>query len=136
MAIESRKPILYLCGAMDNVSEDERHGWREEVKQKWKADWCLDPTRRDYGERDLDEVCRELVDLDKRDIMASDITLVNYTRPSVGTSMEILFSWERHMPVVIIDKAENGFISPWLYYHSTVIVDSIDEALDWIKENV
>jgi hypothetical protein len=42
--------------------------------------------------------------------------------------MEVLFAWERGIPVVIINKSGKP-LSPWLIYHSDEVVDTIPEAV-------
>src|SRR5258707_4663776 len=41
-------------------------------------------------------IAAEIVENDKADIDKSDVLLVNYVKPSVGTSMEILWAWLAH----------------------------------------
>jgi len=83
---------------------------------------------RDYRGRELTDY-REIVELDKRDIASVDVVVVMYTKPSVGTSMEILFAWQKGIPIVVINEAA-GVISPWLIYHSSAIVQTKEEALE------
>lgn len=87
--------------------------------------------RRDYRGKEA-ESYREIVELDKRDVEASDVILVNYDKPSVGTSMEVLWAWLKETPVVVVCRPET-VVSPWLRYHSTKIVHSFDDAIAWIK---
>ncbi len=81
---------VYLCGPIHGRTDEEIHNWRDYVTKYAKCE-TLDPTVRDY--RGLEEGNYEdIVDLDKRDIRKSDMMLVYYDRPSVGTSMEIFFA--------------------------------------------
>lgn len=115
------KQTIYLCGPINGCSDDEANGWRGEVKGWAQRNFLrtLDPMRRDYRNSEhLDY--REIVELDKRDVLASDVVLVRYERPSVGTSMEVLFAWENRIPVVLWCVGDPA-VSPWLLYHSTAI---------------
>lgn len=56
--------------------------------------------------------------------------VVMYDKPSVGTSMEVLFAWERDIPVVVIVPNVTWPLSPWLKYHAARVVDSLEAARD------
>jgi nucleoside 2-deoxyribosyltransferase len=122
---------IYLCGPINGRSDDDCKGWREDVKSKWTGD-CLDPMRRDYRGREHEAIA-EIVEFDKLDIDGVDALLVYFDKPSVGTSMEVLYAWQMGKPVVVIDKSDKP-LSPWLVYHSTHVVKTIDEALALLKQ--
>jgi hypothetical protein len=120
---------IYLCGPINGCTDEECTSWRELVKTLWTGP-TLDPMRRDYRGRE-DESVSEIVELDKIDITDSDILLVSYDKPSVGTSMEVLYAFERGKLVVVV-AAEGARISPWLRYHSHVILPTFASAVQWI----
>ena len=121
---------VYLCGPINNCTDEEAINWRQRVKQFFPG--AIDPMKRDY--RGVEQQAyREIVDLDKRDIRNSDVILVNYFKPSVGTSMEVLYAWQRGIPVVVWCSS-SASISPWLRYHSTAFVHSLDEAIAKLRE--
>jgi len=115
---------VYLCGPINGCTDEECKNWREYAKTVLSD--TLDPMRRDYRGREL-ECVNEIVEKDKLDIMECDVLLVNYDKPSVGTSMEILFAWEQHIPVIVVSKKDVK-LSPWLIYHSNTIVNTFEEA--------
>jgi len=120
---------VYLCGSINGCTDEECRDWREAVKQHHPN--ALDPMRRDY--RGVEAECyREVVDLDKADVRAADVVLVNYVKPSVGTAMETHYAWQLGTPVVLWCP-EDTSLSPWLRYHSTTIVHSLDDALTAIR---
>ena len=121
---------IYLCGPINNRTDEECKDWREMVKSKWSGK-VLDPMRRDYRGKEAENV-DQIVEFDKIDLMNSDIILVNYDAPSVGTSMEILYAFERGKWVIVV-AAEGTRISPWMTYHSHAIVRSFGDALRWIE---
>jgi nucleoside 2-deoxyribosyltransferase len=123
------KVRVYLAGAIFGCSDSEAKDWREAANARLKD--TLDPLRRDYRGRES-ESYREIVELDKKDIAASDAVLVNYTKPSVGTSMEIMWAWQLRVPVIVVSKPETS-ISPWLRYHATKIVNAFEDAFTWIQ---
>lgn len=117
---------LYLCGPINGCTDEECTNWREEIKAQWLG-LCIDPMVRDYRGRET-EAYQEIVELDKIDVASADIILVNYDRPSVGTSMEILYAWERGKRIIVVCRGD-AVISPWLRYHSHHLVHSFAEAL-------
>jgi nucleoside 2-deoxyribosyltransferase len=123
---------VYLCGPINGCTDAECTDWREFAKVNLTCD-TLDPMARDYRGRELEPgIAAEIVENDKADIDKSDILLVNYTKPSVGTSMEILWAWLAHKPVIIVCEP-SAVLSPWLIYHSTKTVHSMREACDWLN---
>lgn len=118
---------IYLCGPINGCTDEECKDWRLHIKQQMGADLCIDPMRRDYRGRE-DQCVEEIVELDKIDVLQSTLVLVNYDRPSVGTSMEVLFAWMHHKPIVVVCKP-GTVISPWLHYHSNYIVNSFEDAI-------
>jgi hypothetical protein len=105
-------------------------GWREYLPNTFGEINWIDPMVRDYRgmEGDFD---KEIVVLDKLDIDHSDVVLVYYEQPSIGTSMEIMYAWMTSKPIVIVTKEQK--VSPWLTYHATLIVGSFKEAVDFIR---
>jgi len=122
---------VYLCGPINGCTDEECKDWREAVKVRLPD--TLDPMRRDYRGREA-ECADEIVEGDKEDIDSCDVLLVNYDKPSVGTSMEVYHAWLRDTPVVVVCRPE-AVISPWLRYHSTKFVHSFDDAIAWIAEH-
>lgn len=83
--------------------------------------------KRDYRGKEAEDY-REIVELDKRDIRESDAMIVMYTRPTVGTCMEIHYASTIGVPIVVVDES-NKPISPWMRYHATAIVRTKEAAL-------
>lgn len=89
--------------------------------------------RRDYRGRES-ECVDEIVELDKVDVEECDVVLANCPKPSVGTSMEVFYAHQLGKVVVsIVPKKVKA--SPWLIYHSTVLVESMAEAVAFIESN-
>ncbi len=120
---------VYLCGPINGRSDDDCRLWREQAKAVLPD--TLDPMRRDYRGREFDSF-REIVELDKVDIASCDAMLVYFDRPSVGTSMEMLWAWERGKLIVLVNR-DAAPLSPWLVYHSHMVFLTLDEALHELR---
>ena len=127
--------LTYLAGPITGRSDAECNDWR-----RW-ADAhlvCLtaDPMARDYRGREQEPgIDAEIVKGDKADIVASDALLVHFDRPSVGTSMEVLFAWQISKYVVIANVS-SAPLSPWLLYHSHTQDTSIAGAVELVNARV
>ena len=129
--------IAYLAGPIRDCTDNEAMDWREEVRDRLEdAGWvALSPMRRDYrGHSDITEVVNEIVVLDKHDIDVCECLLVYFddNRPSVGTSMEIIYAFEREKPIFVVANQPRERLSPWLIYHTTKFFNSFEEAVDFM----
>lgn len=125
-------PSVYLCGPIHMRTDAECMDWRLRFKGLWPGE-CLDPLRRDYRGREHDNP-RELVEADLADVRAVDALVVYYDKPSVGTSMEIFYaSHVLAKPVIVIDVSGEKILPVWLVHHSTVIVHTLEEAVEELK---
>jgi hypothetical protein len=68
-------------------------------------------------------------------VMASDAVLIHFDRPSVGTSMEVLFAWQIGKYVVIANVS-GAPLSPWLLYHSHAQATSLADAVELVNARV
>jgi nucleoside 2-deoxyribosyltransferase len=125
---------VYLCGPINGRADDDCKGWREYVKERIHD--CLDPMDRDYRGRELEPgIAKEIVENDKADILGCDAMIVYYDKPSVGTSMEILFARQANgeeFRTILVDKSDKP-LSPWLIYHCKEITKSLDEAIALLR---
>jgi nucleoside 2-deoxyribosyltransferase len=118
---------VYLCGPINGRSDDDCTSWREYVKARLSD--TLDPMARDYRGRELEPgIAAEIVENDKLDIQASDVLLVYYDKPSVGTSMEVYLAHGKGKRIVLVDRSDKP-LSPWLIYHAHEVYKSLDEAI-------
>jgi nucleoside 2-deoxyribosyltransferase len=115
----------YLCGGINGLSDSACHDWREVAKSLLRTE-TLNPMRRDYRGREGD-FTNEIVDGDINDIKNSQFILVNATKPSWGTAMEIAYARRFGIPVVAFVGI--GPVSPWLAYHCTSIHTSLERAI-------
>lgn len=117
---------VYLCGPMANRSDSDIHNWRKTAAWLLKPYSVLDPTTRDYRGIDFDDqrlalLAAHIVIADQVDILNSAAVLVYYDKPSVGTSMEIMFAHSFNVPVFLVN-ASTSSVSPWLVYHCHKII--------------
>lgn len=119
----------YLAGPINGCTDDQARGWREDAKTLLAAaGWAAsDPMDRDYRGTE-GEHFQEIVDADKGFIESADALLVMFERPSVGTSMEILWAWLDFKPVVLVDRS-SGPLSPWLLAHVTATARSLEDGV-------
>jgi len=123
---------VYLAGPINGRSDADCMDWRREAFRRLECG-TFDPMVRDYRGRELEPgIAAEIVELDKKDIDNCDLLLVYFDKPSVGTSMEVFYAWERRKEVVVVN-ASGKALSPWMIYHSTYQVDSLDQAIDLIN---
>ena len=121
---------VYLAGPIFQCEDTECIEWRQKAKRLLNGFEVFDPMDRDYR-GSTNENYEKIVEEDKAFIGKCDVLLVNHLKPSVGTSMEVLYAWERKKNIVIISKSYD--ISPWLLYHSTKIFNSLSESIDYIR---
>lgn len=122
---------VYLCGPINGCDDSECRDWRERFKKVKFIQW-IDPLDRDY--RSIEDFHVDaIVQGDMNCIQACDVVLMNFTKPSVGSSMEVFFAHSIGKPVVVLHSAP-GRLSPWLQYHSEKVVFTEEAVLLWLKE--
>ena len=129
----TRKKI-YLCGPiMDETSGAARQWRRSAMRRLGRAYILLDPMRRNFKDREVDSA-NEVVEFDLQDIRDADIVLVNYSKPSIGTAMEVFYAaHDLGKFVVAFSPFKFEDCSPWMVRYCTKILPSLDSALDYIR---
>lgn len=126
---------IYLCGGIKDLSIKDQIEWRDKSRdQLWPRFNILNPMRRNFRDDEFQSQ-NEIVSLDKKDIIESDILLVNATKPSWGTAMEIMFAFARHKIIITFTGDDYKNASPWVAFHSTRVCKTLDEAIKYIKNN-
>ena len=110
--------------------------WREYAKELLGDKFfLLDPMRRKFVDRQVDSA-NEIVEFDLQDVRDADIILVNYNKPSIGTSMEIFYaSHDLGKFVVAFSPFEYQECSPWMAKFCTKILPDLDSAAEYIRIN-
>jgi nucleoside 2-deoxyribosyltransferase len=126
----------YLCGGINGLSDADCRDWREYVKERLLVS-TLDPMRRDFRGRE-DQYWREIVAYDLEDIDTCECVLVNATRPSWGTAMEVFYAHQSEKVVIawVGQYGQQYGLSPWLRYHCEELHESLDDAIASINARV
>ncbi len=129
-----KKGGIYLAGPIKGCSLKEMNEWREYCSCKIKHP-IINPALRDFrGDIESNYDCmNEIVNPDKNEINSCSVLLANCWQTSVGTSMEILYAWERGKLIVSVIP-EGKEISAWIVAHSHKLYHSMDEAIEYINE--
>lgn len=125
---------IYLCGPIMDESGGAAREWRKiAVKKMEKKFALLDPMRRNFKDREVDSA-NEIVEFDLQDIRNADILLVNYSKPSIGTAMEVFYA-SNNLQKFVVAFAPFDFknCSPWMVRYCTKILPSLDAAIEYIK---
>ena len=115
---------------MLDCTDAECRDWREYAKTNLQGA-SLDPMVRDYRANPMDGMT-EMVEKDKADIDACDIVLINFVKPSVGTSMEVLYGWERGKKIVLVAPPASN-CQPVARLSQSSPFPAIEEAVDFIN---
>jgi len=118
---------IYLAGPIELVSEDVAMEWRADaaayIAENTECE-SVDPMH--YEDEDSSDA--NIVNTDKALIKSCDAVLVDGRTPGWGTAMEVLFAWERNIPVVVWGVTEYE-ASKWLRHHSVAVIKSLPQAV-------
>lgn len=140
------EPAVYLAGAVGNHPDPV--GWREDIIEQFGdriafrnplgkyectlGELTILPGHQDGGDPTTTGVA-DIVEDDKELLRDSDAVLVGYERShgSVGTPMEVLFAYERDLPVAICiqDDTMHHEIPAWYRYHASAQLNNPRLAL-------
>jgi hypothetical protein len=120
----------YLCGGINGLNDADCRDWREVAKSILKTE-TLDPMRRDYRGIE-DSNVGDIVSGDLEDIGRSIFAVVNATKPSWGTAMEVreLHVQGKRIAAFIGDTKR---VSPWLRYHCDVLLPTVEDACESVN---
>lgn len=134
MSENAKKRIIYLSGPIMDEHLGTAREWRETAKGLLKDNFrMLDPMRRQFVDRQVDSA-NEIVEFDLQDVREADILLVNYSKASIGTSMEV-FHAAQNLGKFVVAFSPFKFedCSPWMVRYCTKILPSLEEACDYIN---
>jgi nucleoside 2-deoxyribosyltransferase len=123
---------VYLAGPINGCTDDEANDWRTEAKRLLPGIVTLDPMRRDYrGRESQPGVWEEIQRLDREDIQACDVVLVNAAVPSWGTARELEYAITTLGKPVVVIAPRHKTPSPWL--RDAVLFPEVSFACSWIR---
>ena len=127
---------IYLCGPIMDQAGGEAREWRGAATEQLGGDFViLDPMRRNFKDREVDSA-NEIVEFDLQDVRDADIVLVNYSKASIGTAMEVFYaSHELQKFVVAFSPFAFQECSPWMVKFCTKILPSLEKAVEYIREH-
>ncbi len=127
---------IYLSGPIMDECPLAAATWRERATQALSEPFILlDPMRRDFKDREVDSA-NEIVEFDLQDVRDADILLVNYNKPSIGTSMEVFYA-AHDLGKFIVAFSPFSFqeCSPWMVRYCTKILPSLESAVTYLREH-
>ncbi len=127
---------VYLSGPIMDEHEGSAREWRETAKQLLgEKFFLLDPMRRNFKDREVDSA-NEIVRFDLQDVEDADLILVNYSKASIGTAMEIFHaSHNLGKFVVAFAPFDFGDCSPWMVKYCTKILPTLEAAVEYIRRH-
>ena len=127
---------IYLCGPVQDCAESEVKDWRTRAKEKLSGRFILlDPLRRNFRDKEIDSA-NEIVEFDLQDVRDADLLLVNYCKPSIGTSMEVFYaSHDLGKFIIAYSLIKYDDCSPWMVKFCTKILPELDAAVDYILKH-
>lgn len=127
-----KRLTVYLSGPIMDEHAGQAREWRKRAKALLGKHFdILDPMRRNFRDREVDS-SNEIVEFDLQDVTTADIILVNYNRPSIGTSMEV-FHASHNLRKFVVTFSPLSFkdCSPWMIRYSTKILPSLEKACEY-----
>ena len=132
--VYDKTKTIYLSGPIMDEHAGHAREWRESAKKELDKQFrTLDPMRRKFVDRKVDS-SNEIVEFDLQDVRDADIILVNYNKPSIGTSMEVFYAaHDLGKFVVAFSPFEFKDCSPWMVRYCTKILVSLEDACQYIN---
>ncbi|MBN1557371.1 MAG: hypothetical protein JW951_04420 [Lentisphaerae bacterium] len=124
---------VYLSGPIMDEHAGLAREWRAAARGLLERQFrILDPMRRDFKDREVDSA-NEIVEFDLQDVRDGDIILVNYSKPSIGTSMEVFYA-AHDLGKFVVAFSPFAFqdCSPWMVRYCTKILPTLEDACRYL----
>ena len=132
---------IYLAGKMSGLTFEEMNGWRAE------ATWLLNEVLESnikvispclYYNFDMDSSTyteKEVRDFDLYQVKTSNVILVNLNfSDSVGTAIELHMAGNEWDVPVVAFRSKSRKSHPWIDLSVTKMCESLEEAVQYIKD--
>lgn len=154
------RPTIYLAGPMKGLTWEQAYGWRQYATgMLTSAGWKIlcpvrpqicnvdrsstigSPPREDprSGKRPILKTPSAFVTKDELFIRRSDMVLANFLgtqEVSAGTMWELGFAWGMGKQIVSVFESGNPHDTAFVRRRSHVFVDTLEEAVDYLKHLV
>lgn len=110
----------YLAGPIAGCTLAEKHDWRIVATERLGD--VIDPTG----------WTENVVALDKAAIRKSEAVLAYCPKPTVGTTMEIMYAYQIGKPVIVV-VPKGVEISPWILCHATAVCWEVGTACSLLR---
>ena len=136
MKNETVKQKIYLCGPIMDAHAGPARAWRATAKKLLGQHFILlDPMRRNFKDREVDSA-NEIVEFDLQDVRDADLILVNYSKTSIGTAMEVFYaSHDLNKFVIAFTPFTFQDSSPWMVRFCTKLLPSLEAACAYTREH-
>ena len=138
--------ILYLSGGMSGLTVEESNGWRIKVKQDLFA-FILNGTLKIFNP--MDSYIHNEYHMNEKEAMHYDLNILRKSSyilvyfndiKSLGTAMEIAIAHELKIPIIGVFDGKEDYnaldtLHPWVYNMCDVVLQSLDDAIRYIKNN-
>jgi nucleoside 2-deoxyribosyltransferase len=124
---------VYLSGPIMDEHDGAARQWRQAARELIEKHFdILDPMRRNFKDREVDSA-NEIVEFDLQDVRDCDILLVNYGKPSIGTSMEVFYA-SHDLGKFVVGFSPFSFkdCSPWMVRYCTKILPTLEAACEYL----
>ena len=127
---------IYLCGPIKDCEDGQAKDWRTRAKERLAGRFILlDPMRRNFRDNEIDSA-NEIVEFDLQDIRDADLLLVNYSKASIGTAMEVFYAaHDQGKFVIAFSPIAYERCSPWMVRFATKILPTLEDALGYIEKH-
>jgi len=120
-----KKQIIYLSGAINDVSLKTAQLWRKKIMLALKGKYTFINPLDYFYNGDY----RTTVNNDKRAIGASDIMIVNLNDCGWGTAMEVHLAYILNVKILGITNKKNVKENPWIKCHVPIIYNDVNELI-------
>lgn len=139
------RPVIYYGGTFAGSKVAELNERREKViRTLWLMDYeVLDPLRGkvvDDPSKDIEHVYNEklftpneIVHRDLKDVLKSDVLILEMTHPSIGASCEMMFANEHNKIIFVVSTNPAITEHPWIQSLSTRIFSTTDDAIAYLR---